>query len=927
MVGRVVVAGKFEQREGKIKIMKYIHLCLTLCVISACGGGGGGGGGGGDGENLSESLTNADESMSITPEPADLITPVSVSNPEESNDPTPPVSVSNPEDSNEPSAPPTSFFNGGNFSNPPTAVDPESPLLELDPVGSNQLADQPALVEPDSPVAPPDSVGSNEPSPPVDVVFDEEIVYVRVPRNHQEADVLLKDGETSERMKHLDVFDTLLEVGRMYRQVTAGGQLVRRYKDGTEEIIFDCALPLQPCIPTDPMFSLSGDKLAFAVYRTVALERNRWNGVTLPGKELSNFQEASSRIHIYDMETKELVAWDNVEGTNDMNPIWLHDDQKILFSSNNGGYIRPKLKGLNAKKRLEPRMFIANPDGTGRADISPHQLSGAVHPWLADNGRVVFSEHTSNRNLAYGTNNSVPNSIGTINNAWWLSDMNTEGGDYAVVLGGHARGTETESGVRKGGLALHWLGQLATGEICTGIYYRANNLGLGDIGCFMQLAKGKEGTVPDFKPEFKDMFEWSTSRDRPSNTDSQGKYLGKVGWPEGLPNRQMMLTFGHGRCSQVATSVPGTDRALEAANNVGCDTGIYMTTTLPASSKHPSDLVQVVDSSEWHEHSARVRQSRNPQVYPVNKTADGSCRLSGTSAQLTDAFNYTYYKKQADGTYQYDYSDYEFNARYKTMVRNATRVMGLDHERTLAGLRFYKLEGNLDAPSDFQNFVGNRVSLLGDVDLNADKSFSVELPCDTAYTMTGIDENGRGFLIDQQPQSLRPGEHRVCAGCHLHATDSPPTMAFAGSMADLLPPTKLLDTSPVTNFSEDIAPIIQGKCMGCHLVDGVPLTYEGLANDYKQELVPEDLKIVVSTRGGKETWLNRPLRSKYIDTISSRRSLLQWKVENERLDGWNDYTHAKDIDFGADHPTNLTSDEMKLFARWIDGGAERGPMP
>ena len=57
----------------------------------------------------------------------------------------------------------------------------------------------------------------------------------------------------------------------------------------------------------------------------------------------------------------------------------------------------------------------------------------------------------------------------------------------------------------------------------------------------------------------------------------------------------------------------------------------------------------------------------------------------------------------------------------------------------------------------------------------------------------------------------------------------------------------------------------------------------------------------------------------------ARESLLYWKAANQRTDGRSDSTYDDDIDFGADHPTGVTEEELAIIAAWLDSGATSVP--
>jgi hypothetical protein len=383
--------------------------------------------------------------------------------------------------------------------------------------------------------------------------------------------------------------------------------------------------------------------------------------------------------------------------------------------------------------------------------------------------------------------------------------------------------------------------------------------------------------------------------------------MGKIGWADGLSDGQAMVSYGHGLCTQVSAGVPGTNNMLSADNQTGCDVGIYKTTVIPSTS--PSDLELVVNSPEWHEFGARAIRARVIATPPVHNSDDGTCQLASSDAGTTDALHY---------------GDYQFNHEMKHVDNNGSLMEAVDHAE-LAGIRFYEVLPNTSKVNALavRNSIGNNVKLLGDVPLLADKSFKVQLPCDMPYIMAGIDSDGRLIKRDQIPQSLRPGEKRVCGGCHLHSKQGRP---YKQSLAFTAPPLPLIVPTPVPTYTNDIKPILQNRCSSCH-TDDVPLfDYEKLVWDYAQTAVPADKRVIVdpnSTSDVRKYGLQRPMTSKYVNSMYARESLLYWKAANRRTDGRSDDTYQNDIDFGADHPTAITAVELKAIGDWLDSGATR----
>lgn len=715
------------------------------------------------------------------------------------------------------------------------------------------------------------------------------IVYSRVPRTLDTT--MLINGEPVE-VRHLDVFDALPEVAMPFSGFSAPGQLVLRGRYGWERVIFDCYTENLPCVPFDASVSLDGRRIAFAVYRADGFKQRRLRqNEVLPNKLLGS-SGRESQIYIYTIQTGELSAWPHVPGRQDTSPVWLPDG-RIMFASDRHGTREPFIPGATPTSKAPPRLYVANADGTGVVDIAPHEVGGAMHPWLLNSGRVAYSSKWLSHNLPFvGTNGGI-NWFTTLENMWVLADIDYRGGDMTALLGSHRNAINAADGRLKTMKALHFIGQRRNDDICIGNYYRRNNLGLGDVWCFTPEPKLLEGPVPSFLPSnIYNLANWSKSNDEANFTTDRAK----VGFPEGARNGQLIVTVGKGWCTRVAYSRTKTPGKIDNAGQIGCDAGIYKTTTIP--SKELSDLELIVDRPEWHEFNARIVKARNIPLTPVEDSGDGSCVIASSDAGSTDAHHY---------------GKYQFSKMYKAMANNGGEIHGLSHDE-LAGIRFYELLPN--GPRRVSNITGNDLRLLGDVPLLGDDSFVAKVPCDTPMLMTGVDEDGLIIKRDQIPMSLRPGERRVCTGCHLHGSPGRP---FESSLAATAVPVPLPAVGQrLPTWNDDVQAIMNQRCVSCHDVFG---DYEKLTYDTTQRhaLVP------VALREDKRRWrregLFRPATSKYVNSMFARESMLYWVAAGQRTDGRSDEDYDDDLDYPADHPdVRLPPRELAILAAWLDGG-------
>ena len=749
-------------------------------------------------------------------------------------------------------------------------------------------------------------------------VVGNSIVYTRVPRTVGSFTIQIDGSDyTSDNW---DFLDALPEVSRITDTFNGPGQLILREANGTETIIHDCMQAAKPCVPLDPMPSMDGTKIAYTVVQSDGLEPPYPQNKNYPSVGHLNGVNSEAKIYIYDIAADTATVWaGHTPGTHDLNPVWLSDGS-ILFSTDRDGYREPHILNYNTSNSTKMfRMYKADADGANAVDVSQHELSGALHPYVLDNGRVLYGSHWTTGLLTHYTTNGSLNRPGTTPNNWMLLSMDQRGGDILAEAGAHHDNLSGANAFDSTQKALHFVGQRANGDRLVTNYYRANNNALGSIIGFPDQGYGIEGPAPSFNPAGNySVATWSTSEDTSSRINSvTGDYYGKIGWPEGDTDGQILLTYGKGYCTHISTAIPSVTNAI--GSRTGCDTGLYKTTQIP--STDPSDLQIVVDDPNWHEFNGRIVRSRTVEVatpdYTGKTTGDSTCVMISTDAKTSDIE---------------PFQDYDFNDNYYNTAQNGSQIDGLAHS-DVAGIKFLKIIPNtVFGTSDFGNSYGNNTAELGETTLLADGSFKVQLPCDTPFLMLGIDADGRAIKRDQTPQSLRPGEQRVCTGCHRHATPGP---AYAPGIDayDLATAIDLTTETAAPTYTADIKPIFDAKCTACHGpavdpvtdISSIPLyDYDDLVRDYTQSAVPTSLKVVMRPGHASPTWefgLHKPYTSKYIHQLYARESPLYWKAKNERTDGRTDSTYSDDLDFGASHATSLTAAEIELIGDWIDSGA------
>jgi len=416
-----------------------------------------------------------------------------------------------------------------------------------------------------------------------------------------------------------------------------------------------------------------------------------------------------------------------------------------------------------------------------------------------------------------------------------------------------------------------------------------------------------------------------------------------------------------------------------------CDLGIYKTTTIP--SAHPDDLELIVDSVDWHELFPRVVLPYEdiygvpaPVAHPPAHIRSPHWALTpGEPFGLLGAASIIDRETEPFAGITFQSNNSPVHPEHQFNLAGTDTIDYTDEE--LCGIRLLGMLPNRGENSTYNeilNVWGERTSILGELHVkhydgagnrilnplgDPDTSFLVKLPANVPHITQAIDCDGRTLNTDQTWQTVKPGEMKTCGGCHVHSRE--PELEFHQSYAATTNYTipelgkgvvPLLNgkTGNVVNvrtenayglrltLTQDIKPIFDARCVSCHgggspaaglnlsntttnLRDGgVNSTWFCLVRDNTQSCVPEELKISVTGMYGG-TQFRRPQLTKYMRALNSRGSLLLWKAANQRLDNRTDGQDAQDINFGANHPTDITAEELGILSRWIDLGAPAGP--
>ena len=742
-----------------------------------------------------------------------------------------------------------------------------------------------------------------------------------------------------------------------------------------------------------------------------------------------------------DIATGALDAMPFVSGIYDSGPAYLTDN-RIAFTSNRDGHTHTSVWRMgNSSQGNNIWAMDLQPLGSN-LDLSSHNsLSIEEHPFLLKNGLLAFSSWQifGTRPFRYG--NGSPGFFDTLANMFNIYTQAPDGAENFALYGQHS-GDHIPSSFGEDHDASHFIGQTSDERVWFADYYRSNNNGLGVLVGVMQEPPGQEGIHPNNASHHGDIYvprdvinfaSWATNSDdvanimpllngveppaHPNYPDHSLPYAGKVGHPAGLPNNGLMLSWGKGPCSITGgsgifahfglTAPPFTSGAGQGAainfiaslidllginDTPGCDLGIYQASTIP--SNHPNDLIMIVDSVNWHEIMAKaavpystIHGITHPPFIPAaDKLTQHPLLEKGTPFGLLGAASITDRETHPRDGIKF-MGEHQFNSQGTDTIDYV--------DADLCGIRILGVMPNRSTNSwrDTANINGERVSILGEFSVlnkdasgnritdpsgNLDTSFLVRFPANTPYLMQGIDCDGRTLNTDQTWQQLRPGEKKVCGGCHVHSKPSridfsqsfaattnytitklgegtvPILTGLNGNNVSTINAVATGDTAGTPTYGlqvvydRDIQPIFDNHCVSCHsgasadaglnldrptippaFNTGFTLdantTWGCLVRDLGQTCVPANKKITTNA-GGSGFVFRRPQLTKYIRALNSRGSLLYWKAANQRTDNKLDSDDPTDIDFGVNHPTTITPYELGLLSRWIDTGSAGGQL-
>ncbi|MDP6546851.1 MAG: hypothetical protein QGH60_22990 [Phycisphaerae bacterium] len=211
--------------------------------------------------------------------------------------------------------------------------------------------------------------------------------------------------------------------------------------------------------------------------------------------------------------------------------------------------------------------------------------------------------------------------------------------------------------------------------------------------------------------------------------------------------------------------------------------------------------------------------------------------------------------------------------------------------------------------------IGRRI--LGQVPIEADGSFNIEVPANTPIELQTLDADGMALRTCSWIWA-RNHEPRGCIGCHEDGELTPENhfqKAFERKSVSLRPPKRRS-----VDFRRHVMPIIKAKCVPCHGPRGAPPRLDGGDKPVRKSSFNRAYESLLAL---EKSSVKGDFRGRYVHPGHARKSPLVWHVYGRNTArGWDGAMMKKRIKPIARGKTKPLSDaEKRTFVEWIDLGA------
>jgi len=216
--------------------------------------------------------------------------------------------------------------------------------------------------------------------------------------------------------------------------------------------------------------------------------------------------------------------------------------------------------------------------------------------------------------------------------------------------------------------------------------------------------------------------------------------------------------------------------------------------------------------------------------------------------------------------------------------------------------------------------------ILGEIAVEQDGSFNIEIPANTPIELQTLDADGMALRSCSWIWA-KNHEPRGCIGCHEDGELTPENILVKAltrpSIKLTLPPHR----RRTVDFRRDVMPTIAKKCVRCHDKAGsTPRLTRGLSPVTSPGGAPAKREPKACFNRSYESLLaegSQPGCGKYVDPGRARTSPLIWHIFGRNTSRpWDNMFSQKQIPrMPPAESQALTEDERRTFVEWIDMGA------
>jgi hypothetical protein len=203
--------------------------------------------------------------------------------------------------------------------------------------------------------------------------------------------------------------------------------------------------------------------------------------------------------------------------------------------------------------------------------------------------------------------------------------------------------------------------------------------------------------------------------------------------------------------------------------------------------------------------------------------------------------------------------------------------------------------------------------VLGEIDVEEDGSFNIEIPANIPIELQTLDADGMALRSCGWIWA-RNHEPRGCIGCHEDGELTPENVLVKAVTRPSIKLNLPAEQRRTVDFKWDIMPIFSTKCLQCHnKANSVFRIADDSSTDADAATIYKNLLVAG----------NKPGYGKYIHPGTARTSPLIWHIFGRNTSRpWDDtFSQQKVSLMPPAEGQALTPDEKRTFVEWIDMGA------